>query len=197
MYSEEHEDPLYTKLSKILELTSLIFGHYKETGRKERAHSLIVWVVSALQAVIENRQKLYIARPFTQETVRLAYMRAKAKPQAGIILYLRPLRPVSFILAKRSFHKFYFSLEKKFAQITLHISILDPWLESGQIQKLLSHLLVKANRFILTIDGWLDGGLLDSWMGKDANRLWESVVRYVYKKRGLKFEIQGNESISR
>ena len=78
MYSEEHEDPLYTKLSKILELTSLIFGHYKETGQKERAHSLIVWVVSALQAVIENRQKLYIARPFTPETVRLAYTRAKA-----------------------------------------------------------------------------------------------------------------------
>ena len=118
-------------------------------------------------------------------------------PQAGIILYLRPLRPVSFILARRSFHKFYFTLEKKFAQITFHISILDPWLESGQIQKLLSHLLVKANRFILTIDGWLDEGLLDSWMGKDANRLWESVVRYVYKKRGLKFDIKGNESISR
>ena len=78
MYSEEHEDPLYTKLSKILELTSLIFGHYKDTGQKERAHSLIVWVVSALQAVIENRQKLYIARPFTPETVSLAYMRAKA-----------------------------------------------------------------------------------------------------------------------
>ena len=62
MYSEEHEDPLYTKLSKILELTSLIFGHYKETGQKERAHSLIVWVVSALQAVIEHRQRLYIAK---------------------------------------------------------------------------------------------------------------------------------------
>ena len=44
-------------------------------------------------------------------------------PQAGIILYLRPLRPVSFILARRSFHKFYFTLEKKFAQTTLHISI--------------------------------------------------------------------------
>ena len=197
MYSEEHEDPLYTKLSKILELTSLIFGHYKDTGQKERAHSLIVWVVSALQAVIENRQKLYIARPFTPETVRLSYMRQRQMPQAGIILYLRPLRPVSFILARRSFHKFYFILERKFAQITFHISILDPWLESGQIQKLLSHLLVKANRFILTIDGWLDEGLLDSWMGKDANRLWESVVRYVYKKRGLKFDIQGNESISR
>ena len=42
MYSEEQqEDPLYTKLSKILELTSMIFGHYKDTGQKERAHSLI------------------------------------------------------------------------------------------------------------------------------------------------------------
>ena len=100
-------------------------------------------------------------------------------------------------MARRSFHKFYFTLEKKFAQVTLHISILDPWLESGQIQKLLSYLLVKANRFILTIDEWIDEGLLDSWMGKDANRLWESVVRYVYKKRGLKFEIPGNEFISR
>ena len=107
-------------------------------------------------------------------------------PQAGIILYLRPLSPVNFILARRSFHKFYFILEKKFEQITFYISKLDPWLESEQIQKLLSHLLVKANRFILAIDGWLNEGLLDSWMGKDANRLWESVVRYVYKKRGLK-----------
>ena len=62
MYSEEHEDPLYTKLSKILELTSLIFGHYKDTGQKERAYSLIVWVVSALQAAIEHRQRLYIAK---------------------------------------------------------------------------------------------------------------------------------------
>ena len=34
-------------------------------------------------------------------------------PQAGIILYLRPLRPVSFILAKRSFHKFLFHLRKE------------------------------------------------------------------------------------
>ena len=78
MYSEGYEDPLYRKLSKILELTSLIFGHYENTGQKERAHSLIVWVVSTLQAVVENRQKLCIARPFTPETVRLAYMRAKA-----------------------------------------------------------------------------------------------------------------------
>ena len=71
MYSEEYEDPLYRKLSKILELTSLIYGHYKNTGQKERAHSLIVWVVSALQAVIEHR-------PFTPDTVRLAYFRAKS-----------------------------------------------------------------------------------------------------------------------
>ena len=79
MYSEEQrENPLYRKLSKILELTSLIFGHYKSTGQKERAHSLIVWVVTTLQAAIENRQKMYIVRPFTPETVRLAYMRAKA-----------------------------------------------------------------------------------------------------------------------
>ena len=63
MYSEEDEDPLYRKLSKILELTSLIFGHYKNTGQKERAHSLIVWVVSALQAVIEHRQRLSVADP--------------------------------------------------------------------------------------------------------------------------------------
>ena len=36
MYSEGYEDPLYTKLSKILELTSLIFGHYKDTGTKRK-----------------------------------------------------------------------------------------------------------------------------------------------------------------
>ena len=94
--------------------------------------------------------------------------------------------PVSSILARMSFHKFYFILEKKFAQITFNISKLDPWLESEKIEKLLSHLLVKTNTFILTTDGWLNEGLLDSWMGKDANRLWESVVRYVYKKMVLK-----------
>ena len=53
-------------------------GHYKNTGQKERGHSLIVSVVSALQAVIEQRQGLYIAKPFTPETVRLAYMTARA-----------------------------------------------------------------------------------------------------------------------
>ena len=57
---------------------SLIFSHYRNTGQNERAHSLIVWVVTALQAAVENRQRLYIVRPFTPETVRLAYMRAKA-----------------------------------------------------------------------------------------------------------------------
>ena len=92
MYSENQgEDPLYRKLSKILELTSLIFGHYKSTGQKERAHSLIVWVVSALQAVIEHRQRLYIARPFTPETVRLAYIRAKSNVRGRY--YIIPKAP--------------------------------------------------------------------------------------------------------
>ena len=87
MYSEEHEDPLYTKLSKILELTSLIFGHYKETGQKERAHSLIVWVVSALQAVIENRQKLYIARPFNPRNSQVGLYEGKGKCHKQVLYY--------------------------------------------------------------------------------------------------------------
>ena len=87
MYSEEHEDPLYTKLSIILELTSLIFGHYKETGQKERAHSLIVWVVSALQAVIENRQRIYIARPFTPENSQVGLYEGKGKCQKQVLYY--------------------------------------------------------------------------------------------------------------
>ena len=115
-------------------------------------------------------------------------------PQEGITLYLRPLRPVNPLLARRSFHKFYSVLERRFAETSMHVSILDPWLESRQIERLLSPLLVKANRFILTIDSWIEEGLLESWMGKDANRLWELVVRYVYKKRGLKFHAPGNES---
>ena len=86
MYSEEHEDPLYTKLSKILELTSLIFGHYKETGQKERAHSLIVWVVSALQAVIENRQKLYIARPYPRNS-QVGLNECKGKCHKQVLYY--------------------------------------------------------------------------------------------------------------
>ena len=91
MYSGEKEDPLYAKLSKILELTSMIFGYYKDTGQKERAHSLVVWVVTALQAAIENRQKLYIVKPFTPEAVRLAYMKAKANASRGC--YLIPEAP--------------------------------------------------------------------------------------------------------
>ena len=92
MYSEEQqEDPLYTKLSKILELTSMIFNHYRNTGQKERAHSLIVWVVTALQAAIESRQKLYIVKPFSPENVRLAYMRAKSN--ATRRCYLIPEAP--------------------------------------------------------------------------------------------------------
>ena len=91
MYSEEQEDPLYVKLSKILELTSMIFGHYKDTGQRERAHSLVVWVVTALHAAIENRQKLYIVKPFTLEAVRLAYMQAKAN--ASRRCYLIPEAP--------------------------------------------------------------------------------------------------------
>ena len=91
MHSGEQEDPLYVKLSKILELTSMIFGHYKDTGQKERAHSLVVWVVTALQAAIENRQQLYIVKPFTPEAVRLAYM--KAKKNASRRCYLIPEAP--------------------------------------------------------------------------------------------------------
>ena len=92
MYSEEQqEDPLYTKLSKILELTSMIFSHYRNTGQKERAHGLMVWVVTALQAAIENRQKLYIVKPFSLENVRLAYMRAKSN--ATRRCYLIPKAP--------------------------------------------------------------------------------------------------------
>ena len=91
MYSGEQEDPLYAKLSKILELISKILDYYKDTGQKERAHSLVVWVVTALQAVIENRQQLYIVKPFTPEAVRLAYMKAKAN--ASRRYYLIPEAP--------------------------------------------------------------------------------------------------------
>ena len=116
-------------------------------------------------------------------------------PQEGVILYLRPLRPINTNLARRSYHKFYFTLERKFAEISLHVSLLDPWLKSKQIQKLLSELLNKANKFVIIVDGWYDEGLLERWMTKDANRLWELVVKYVYRKRGLKFKLSGDESI--
>ena len=65
--------------------------------------------------------------------------------QEDITLFLRPLRPINPLLAKRSYHKFYFALERKFAEISLQVSLFDPWLESRQIEKLLSQLLVKAN----------------------------------------------------
>ena len=114
-------------------------------------------------------------------------------------ILLKPPQPLMglFLLVRRSFHKFYFRLEEKFAGISHQVSILDPWLKSEQIQRLLTYLLSRANNFILTIDEWTEEKLLERWMKKDADRLWESVVRYVYRKRGLKFDIPGNESISR
>ena len=107
-------------------------------------------------------------------------------PQEDVILYLKPLRPIPVNLVRISFHKFYFALKRKFADVTLYISVLDPWLESVRVQELLSKLLNKANKFIITIDDWYDEGFLEKWMAKDANRLWELVVKYVYRKRGLK-----------
>ena len=80
-------------------------------------------------------------------------------------------------------------MERKFAEISRHVALIDPWLESEYIQGLLTKLLDKANKFIITIDSWYDEGLLEKWMTKDANRLWELIVRYVYRKRGLKFEV--------
>ena len=106
--------------------------------------------------------------------------------EEGIILYLRPLRPTRLLLVRRSFHKFYFRLEDRFAKISHQVSILDPWLKSEQIQKLLTYLLLKANKFIQIIDEWAEEKLLEGWMIKDADRLWEYIVRYVYRKRGLK-----------
>ena len=109
--------------------------------------------------------------------------------QEGVTLFLRPLRPTNTNLARRSFHKFYSQLERKFAETSRHVTLIDPWLESEYIQGLLTKLLDKANKFIITIDSWYDEGLLEKWMTKDANRLWELIVRYVYRKRGLKFEV--------
>ena len=78
MYSGNIEDPIREQIRKIVDLTYLIFRHYKSINQKGRAYNLIIWVVSALQGVIEHRQRLYIVKPFTPEKVRLAYMRAKA-----------------------------------------------------------------------------------------------------------------------
>ena len=109
-------------------------------------------------------------------------------PLEGVTLFLRPLRPINVNLAKKSFHKFYSKLERNFAETSRHVSHIDPWLELEYIQGLLTKLLDKANKFIVTIDSWYDEGLLEKWMTRDANRLWELIVRYVYRKRGLKFE---------
>ena len=114
-------------------------------------------------------------------------------PQTDVILHLKPLSPLNPIVARRSFHKFYFQLERRFGRVIYQLSKVDPWLKSKEIQDLLSSLLAKANSFILIIDVWLDEGLLFDWMARDADRLWEMVVRYVYKKRGLNFNIAGNE----
>ena len=87
MYSEEYEDPLYRKLSKILELTSLIFGHYKDTGQKERAHSLIVWAVTGLTSSNENRQKLYLVKPFTPRDCEVGLYESKGQCHKQVLYY--------------------------------------------------------------------------------------------------------------
>ena len=91
MNSRKFEDPIRRQIRKIVDLTYLIFRHYKSINQKGRAYNLIIWVVSALQAVIEQRQRLYIVKPFTPEKVRLAYMRAKAN--ASNRYYLIPEAP--------------------------------------------------------------------------------------------------------
>ena len=93
--------------------------------------------------------------------MRLAYIRAKSNARTRYHIIPEPLRPTRFLLVKRSFHKFYFRLEERFARISHQVSILDPWLESVQIQRLLTYLLLKANRFILTIDEWIEEKLLE------------------------------------
>ena len=83
-------------------------------------------------------------------------------PEEGVILYLRPLSSARFLLVRRSFHKFYFKLEERFARISYQVSKLDPWLESEQIQRLLTYLLFRANKFILIIDEWTEEKLLEN-----------------------------------
>ena len=85
------EDPIRKQIRKIVDITYLIFRYYKSINEKGRAYNLIIWVVTALQAIIEQRQRLYIVKPFTPEKVRLAYMRAKAN--ASNRYYLIPEAP--------------------------------------------------------------------------------------------------------
>ena len=91
MYSRRSEDPIREQIRKIVDLTYVIFKYYKDINQNGRAYNLIIWVVSALQAVIKQRQRLYIVKPFTPEKVRLAYMRAKAN--ATNRYYLIPEAP--------------------------------------------------------------------------------------------------------
>ena len=91
MNSGNSEDPIRTQIRKIVDITYLIFKYYKSINEKGRAYHLIIWVVTALQAIIEQRQRLYIVKPFTPEKVRLAYMRAKAN--ASNRYYIIPEAP--------------------------------------------------------------------------------------------------------
>ena len=50
----------------------------KEFGPPGGHASLVSPLRSANEAAIEHRQRLYIVKPFTPETVRLAYIRAKS-----------------------------------------------------------------------------------------------------------------------
>ena len=91
MYPEQGEDPIRRQVRKIIDLAFKIFSHYKNTNQKAKAYNLLVWVVSALQAILELKQRVYIVKPFTPETVRLAYMRAKSN--ASNRYYIMPEAP--------------------------------------------------------------------------------------------------------
>ena len=91
MYPEQGEDPIRKQVRKIIDLTFQIFSHYKNTNQKTKAYNLLVWVVSALQAILELKQRVYIVKPFTPEAVRLAYMRAKSN--ASNRYYITPEAP--------------------------------------------------------------------------------------------------------
>ena len=91
MYPEQGEDPIRKQVGRIIDLTFQIFSHYKNTNQKTKAYNLLVWVVSALQAILELKQRVYIVKPFTPETVRLAYMRAKSN--ASNRYYIIPEAP--------------------------------------------------------------------------------------------------------
>ena len=91
MYPEQGEDPIRKQVRKIIDLTFQIFSHYKNTNQRTKAYNLLVWVVSVLQVILELKQRVYIVKPFTPETVRLAYMRAKSN--ASNRYYITPEAP--------------------------------------------------------------------------------------------------------